>query len=431
MTGTSTAGVLSQARIPASPSLRARTDAARQALNPLFEASRPLLQALADTPVEIDGDAVAERHMWLEHEVRMFSKTCAGLQLRTDQVQNARYCLCSAIDEAAMQTDWGKGMTTGVEWSSRSLAVAFGQDRQGADRVFHIIEAVMADPFGNLDLIDVIQNILDLGFQGRYRFEMDGQNKLIAVRERVHDAVLTRGSVEAKGIAQYTPPVSADAPVRLAARHARVLTAGRLRGCQVDPWVRAGAGPEAARKTRLWIVIGLLCAIGLCAASYAMYGKSIGQSTVAQRVPPIDALARNLNGRLASEIAAGTLRLEQNNQRTALTLRFSDMFPPGEAAINGWMKPLIATVGQEIAGTTGKVQVTGYTDSLPVGKSTLVSNKALSEARAKQVLQILLAAGVPADRLAIAGKADADPVADNETPQGRMMNRRVEIVVSE
>jgi type VI secretion system protein ImpK len=146
---------------------------------------------------------------------------------------------------------------------------------------------------------------------------------------------------------------------------------------------------------------------------------------------PIDALAHELSEHLGSEIAAGTLSLNENAQHTALTLRFSDMFPPGEAAVNAWMRPLIATAGQEIASTMATAQVTGYTDSLPVGKSMLASNTALSEERAKQVMQILLAAGLPAGRVSIVGKGDANPIAGNETAEGRTKNRRVEITVSE
>lgn len=129
MTETSTVGGPREARMPAFQSLPERVDAASHAHNPLLEAARPLLQALADTPAEMDGNAVAQRHEWLEYEVRMFSKVCSELQLRADQVQIARYCLCSALDEAAMQTAWGNGVATGIEWNSRSLAVASGQDR--------------------------------------------------------------------------------------------------------------------------------------------------------------------------------------------------------------------------------------------------------------------------------------------------------------
>lgn len=412
-------------RIPASPSLHARTDAARQAPNPLLEAARPLLEALADTPAKLGNSAVAERHKWLESEVRMFEKVCADLRLCPDHVRNARYCLCSAIDEAAMQTDWGKGVTTGAEWSSKGLAVAFAQDRQGADRVFRIIEQCLAHPYENLDLLDVIQNILDLGFKGRYRFEADGQKKLSMVRQLVHDAV-TGGLSDSLGLGSR--PIAPGARLPGSRWRMRVQTLHPLQRWQVDPWVRPLA---ATRRTYPWITVGLLCVALLCLGGYAVYVRSIATARAQQLVRPLDALAIRLNNRLKSEIAAGALSVEENVQHTALTLRFGGMFPPGEPAINAWMKPMIATVGEEIASTAAKAQVTGYTDSLPVGRSTLASNQALSEERANQVMQILQAAGVPSEHLSVAGKGDADPVAGNETPEGRMKNRRVEIVVSE
>lgn len=422
MTKTSTSpGRLIPNDTPAPSPSHVRARAAKQSPNPLLEAARPLLQALADTPRELDGNAVAQRHKWLEQEVRVFDKVCSELGLRSDHVQNARYCLCSALDEAAMQTEWGKGVTTGVEWSSNGLAVAFGQDRQGADRVYRIVEQIMGDAHKHLGLLAVIQNILDLGFKGRYRFEADGQNKLMAVRERVHHAMMMGRAVASRP----GPDTTGNACIPGAPVRARNIAPLLL--CQAAPQV----GPSATtRRTLPWLAIGLLCAVLLGLASYAAYERSTGDTHSKQTVPPIDALARNLNDRLASEIAAGTLSLEENDSHTALTLRFNEMFPPGEAAVSAWMRPLIATVGGEIASTTANVQVAGYTDSLPVGRSAMASNRALSEERAKQVVQILVAAGVRAGRVATAGKGDADPVAGNETPEGRAKNRRVEVIVS-
>ncbi|WP_168794157.1 hypothetical protein [Paraburkholderia aromaticivorans] len=51
-----------QPRMPASPPIRARVEAAKATANPLLEAARSLLDALADTPVELDGRAVEMRH---------------------------------------------------------------------------------------------------------------------------------------------------------------------------------------------------------------------------------------------------------------------------------------------------------------------------------------------------------------------------------
>ena len=46
-------------------------------------------------------------------------------------------------------------------------------------------------------------------------------------------------------------------------------------------------------------------------------------------------------------------------------------------------------------------------------------------------MQILLADGVPENRVEAVGKGDADPVGDNRTAQGRAQNRRVEIRVEQ
>ena len=73
----------------------------------------------------------------------------------------------------------------------------------------------------------------------------------------------------------------------------------------------------------------------------------------------------------------------------------------------------------------GKLQITvsGYTDNS--GKKE--SNITLSQKRAGAVKQALEKAGIDAGRIAAQGFGDADPVADNGTPEGRRKNRRVEI----
>lgn len=146
---------------------------------------------------------------------------------------------------------------------------------------------------------------------------------------------------------------------------------------------------------------------------------------------PFDVLAGSLTDRLASELNAGTIPLAENSSHTTLTLRLEGTFEAGESRVNPWVEPTIATVGQEIAQTLGRVLVTGHTDNQPFSQTQCTSNLALSDARAKEVAQILVSAGVANDRIDSSGKGNAEPVADNSTPQGRLRNRRVEITVSQ
>jgi chemotaxis protein MotB len=75
------------------------------------------------------------------------------------------------------------------------------------------------------------------------------------------------------------------------------------------------------------------------------------------------------------------------------------------------------------------ISVEGHTDPIPISNLQFPSNWELSAQRATTVLRYLVRAGVPAERLRAVGYADTRPVADNSTPEGRAMNRRVALVV--
>jgi OOP family OmpA-OmpF porin len=69
------------------------------------------------------------------------------------------------------------------------------------------------------------------------------------------------------------------------------------------------------------------------------------------------------------------------------------------------------------------VRIDGHTDNI----GTLEYNQGLSERRAEAVAAYLEAAGVSRDRMTVAGFSFTQPVASNDTPEGRALNRRVEI----
>jgi outer membrane protein OmpA-like peptidoglycan-associated protein len=73
-----------------------------------------------------------------------------------------------------------------------------------------------------------------------------------------------------------------------------------------------------------------------------------------------------------------------------------------------------------------KIRLDGYTDSI----GTDEYNMKLSERRATAVKDYLIKeAGVSSSKITAVGHGEADPVADNKTPEGRAKNRRVEISI--
>jgi outer membrane protein OmpA-like peptidoglycan-associated protein len=73
------------------------------------------------------------------------------------------------------------------------------------------------------------------------------------------------------------------------------------------------------------------------------------------------------------------------------------------------------------------IKIVGHTDS----KGTDAYNQRLSEGRAKSVVEALTARGIEAERLASEGKAAREPIATNETEEGRAENRRVEFIITD
>ncbi|EJG1657727.1 outer membrane beta-barrel protein [Vibrio parahaemolyticus] len=72
-----------------------------------------------------------------------------------------------------------------------------------------------------------------------------------------------------------------------------------------------------------------------------------------------------------------------------------------------------------------KVEITGYSDTT----GSAQYNQQLTEKRAKAVANEFEAKGIAAGRMTVKGMGEANPVASNETRQGREANRRVEVVV--
>ena len=105
------------------------------------------------------------------------------------------------------------------------------------------------------------------------------------------------------------------------------------------------------------------------------------------------------------------------------------LFSSGSATLKNEGEPLLTEVANLInLDQTHPIVVEGYTDDEPIDTPQFPSNWQLSTARATTVVQYLIAHNVDENRLGAAGYADMHPLASNSTPDGRALNRRVEIV---
>jgi chemotaxis protein MotB len=126
-------------------------------------------------------------------------------------------------------------------------------------------------------------------------------------------------------------------------------------------------------------------------------------------------------------------RIELTELRGKMTVKMKDkiLFSSGSARIGKDGQEALRAIAEVLAGVQDKVvRVEGHTDNVPLGRGLFATNWELSTARALAVVRLLQDAGVEPARLAAAGYGEFQPIASNDTPEGRSDNRRIEIVLA-
>lgn len=115
----------------------------------------------------------------------------------------------------------------------------------------------------------------------------------------------------------------------------------------------------------------------------------------------------------------------------------SVLFGSGSADVSTEGVGVLTGLAGEIgAGAYERIWIRGHTDGDKVTKASTLArfpagNLDLSAQRALGVALLLSKSGLPMNRLAVAGLGSSQPVAPNDTPEGKAKNRRVEIFVIE
>lgn len=170
-----------------------------------------------------------------------------------------------------------------------------------------------------------------------------------------------------------------------------------------------------------------LCTSALIVTS-ALLSACVSQSTYNQEVQKANTY-QQLDAQLKGEVAADQAQITQLQGLVRVTLANGILFPEGGWELHDAGKATLSRLAPVLKTLTGqKIEVKGYTDNVPIGpelRARFATNVDLSKARAQSVASFLVAQGVPAAIITANGYGDAQPVAPNDTAQGRAKNRRV------
>lgn len=387
-------------------SIQQRVQRVNAAKNQLLEVSQPLLRALSEMPLEIaDNSQVEVLKRTLASEINVFTVICEEVNIPWKKMTIVRYCLCTALDEAAHASPWGIRSA----WARSNLLNHFEGDNDGGNKFFLLAGRLSMHPHDYADVLDIMLRILALGFEGRYSIVENGDRQLMRIRQRL--LALLQNTLN-----KVPPELSPHGlPVRQATK----------------------------RKSRLYIPVRatLLLTTVLTASTFiwCKYHLLMKEQALTARIDAMTRMAPpapqppqrlRLAILLKAEIEKQQVAVDENSQQSKVIFSGDSMFDSGSINVKPEMTAILNRVATEIRRVNGDVLIVGHTDATPISKPGIKDNQALSEKRADSVAQLLIKAGVPASKIRIQGVGETQPLQSNKDSAGRARNRRVEMFVT-
>jgi len=137
---------------------------------------------------------------------------------------------------------------------------------------------------------------------------------------------------------------------------------------------------------------------------------------------------------LKAAYGADEVEITKLEGEVKVTIKDKILFAEGGYQINAQAQQVLAKMVPTLSGFRDtKVEVRGYTDNVPIGAGMrnqgITTNLDLSSRRADTVVDYLLRKGVDKNLISAQGLGETNPVASNDTAQGRAQNRRIEITL--
>ncbi len=155
--------------------------------------------------------------------------------------------------------------------------------------------------------------------------------------------------------------------------------------------------------------------------------KMMGSPTVPNDLGTVQ---KELARALAPQIQRREVVLTPTGEGLVISLKEIGFFESGSAELRATSEAAVQRMAEVLGAQTNNIRIEGHTDKMPIHNAQFTSNWELSTARATEMIRLFITRyNLPATRLSAAGYAEYHPVADNNTPEGRAQNRRVDIVI--
>ena len=168
--------------------------------------------------------------------------------------------------------------------------------------------------------------------------------------------------------------------------------------------------------------------LGAERSQVSQLGSALAQSQTGLAAETAARKAAEARAARAMESLAKIAAVKEEARGMVITLSGEVLFVTGKSELLPAAQDQLDQVAKALKdqGEVKPMVVEGYTDSVGSDSSNLI----LSKNRAEAVRAYLVSKGIPSDKITAVGKGKANPVASNDTADGRANNRRVEIVIA-
>ena len=163
--------------------------------------------------------------------------------------------------------------------------------------------------------------------------------------------------------------------------------------------------------------------------SHVQVNSSRDNAESAESVTSVLELRRQLEKAVGQELQKHEIVLDVTPEGFVISLKELGFFNSGQAELLPGADRKLARIAKILKRQNLEIRVEGHSDNQPIHNAQFRSNWELSTARAMSVVELLVSDGFDPKNLSVSGYGEYRPVADNAVPEGRRMNRRVDLVV--
>lgn len=387
--------------------------------NPIMSAAGPILSLLGRLRVALAHASFTQLMDQVAAAIQRFDADVMSSGVGQEQARAAKYTLCATADDIVQNIPSQDRQL----WTQYSMLSRFFGERTGGVRFFEELDRTKQDPSTNYNVLELQHACLALGFQGVHRTSAGGQATLQTIQRTLYE---TLRRVHPRANAELSPRWEGQdmgariSPVRIPFWAMASLAGVLLLALYLTLRSLLGGGADAV--------------IDEVGRVFPTTDVSIERRVVQPTKPPPPPVIRTtqlerIRTALKDEIEQNKLAVDSTPTGIVVRVGSFVSFEPGKATVIDGFRPLAQRIAATLDKEPGQIRVTGHSDSTPIRTVRFANNHELSVERAKAVAALLTEGLTDKNRTAVDGKGDTQPLAPNDTVEGRARNRRVDVQI--